>query len=74
MMLVPQLTDTIAEVNFNATLVNQDIIHALVSHDALILRLELNKCELQRVSSLPVTDDLARDNLAKARENYLKVL
>ena len=46
MMFVPQLTDTIAEVNFDATLVDQDIIHALVSHDAMILCLELNKCEL----------------------------
>ncbi len=46
MVLVPQLTDTVAEIYFYSTLVNKNVVHTAVSHNALIFSFELDECKL----------------------------
>ena len=72
-VLVPQFGDTVAEVNFYPALVHEDVVHPTVRHNALVFGLELHKRELQRISGLPVSDDLAGEHLAETRENNLEV-
>ena len=46
-MLVPQLADTVGEVNLDSTFIDEDIVHPTVRQDAFVLSLELNERELQ---------------------------
>ena len=73
MVLVPQLAHTVTKVDFYSTLVHKHIVHATICHDTLILCLKLHKCKLERIASLPVSDDLTGDDFAEAGENYLQV-
>ena len=45
-VFVPELADTITEINLYSSLINQDVVHPLISHDALILQLKLNEGKL----------------------------
>lgn len=58
MVLVPQFTNTVAEIYFDSTLINKDVVHTTVSHNALVFSFELHECKLKRISSFPVSDHL----------------
>ena len=73
-MLIPKLANTIAKIDLDSPFINQDIVHSLICHDALIFSFKLNKSELQRIACFPVPDHLAADHFAEARENNLQVV
>ena len=46
MVFVPKLADTITKIDLDPTLVNKNVIHTLVCHNAMVLRLKFNEGEL----------------------------
>lgn len=46
----------------NSTIIDEDIVHLVVSFLAHLGGLELDKCVLKGIAALIVTDDLARHN------------
>ena len=66
MVLIPQFTHTIAKVDLDAPLINQNIVHPRIGKDTLILCLKLYEGILKRITSFPVTNNLAGNNFAKA--------
>jgi len=57
----------------NSVVVNQNTLHLKVGLFASFLIVKLNKCVLQTITSPLVSDDLTREDLAKAAEDQIQV-
>jgi len=69
-----ELRDRLGEVDVNAPVVDEDIVHLDVGPFGRLALLELDEGVLQAVARLLVADHLAAPDLAKAGEDQLEVL
>lgn len=72
--VICNLGDALREIDMDAVVVDEHAFHFEVGLFALLLGREFNECVLQAVACVLVPDDLAVENLAKARENELEIL
>ena len=73
-MLIPQLSHRIGKVDFNAPFVDKDPIHFRIRQNALVFFFEFHERVLERVTGLPVSDDLAGLDFAKPGKYDLQVV
>ena len=64
--VITQPADTLTKVDVNATVINKNILHLVVSLLTILLILELDEGILQTVSRLLVAYDLAREDFAES--------
>ena len=69
--LPPELGDALREVDVDAAVVDEDVVHLEVGVLARLLVLELDEGVLQRVARLVVTDHLAAHHLKQCKEMFL---
>ena len=68
-----KLADTLRKVDPDTPVVDKHVLHLEVSTFRVFLLIELDECILKRVARLLVSDHLAAQDLAKAREDELQV-
>jgi hypothetical protein len=73
-MSIPELGYRLRKVDMNSALVNQYILHSIVSLDTVTFSLVFNECVLKGIPSLPVSNDLARLYRTKSAENELEIM
>ncbi len=71
---IPELSHTLTEIDLDTSLINKHALHPAVSLHAVSFPLVFNKCVLQGVSGLPISDDFARADRTKPREYQLQIM
>ena len=52
---IPFLSNTLREINFNPSIINQGIIHFKICFSACLLSIKFNKCILERIPRISIT-------------------